>query len=60
MMMKTVPLNEDEAWERMRAAILRCQRDPTEANHAEVRRCSRALTAAMTGGSPDDVVDEAA
>ena len=36
-----MPFDETEAWERMRAAILRYQADPTPENHAEMRRTSR-------------------
>jgi hypothetical protein len=54
------PLDENEAWERMRAAILRCRADPTEENHAEVRRRSRALTRAMEGDGAEVMDDQAA
>jgi len=54
-----MPLDENEAWERMRAAILRCQADPTEENLAEVRRSGRVLRAVMTGDS-DGAEDQAA
>lgn len=53
-----MPQDENEAWERMRAAVLRCQADQTEKNLAEVRRRSRELVAAMEGG--DGVDKEAA
>jgi hypothetical protein len=51
-----MPLDENEAWERMRAAILRCQADPIPTNEhlAEVRRHLRALTAAWEGAGADD------
>lgn len=49
-----MPRDETRAWERMRAAILRCQADPSEENLAEVRRRSRELTAAMEGADADD------
>jgi hypothetical protein len=42
-----MPLDETEAWEQMRTAILRYQADPTEKNLAEVRRRGRVLEAAM-------------
>lgn len=47
-------LDETEAWERMRAAILRCQADPSEQNHAEVRRLGRAMVRAMERDGADD------
>ena len=39
--------DETQAWERLRAAILRAQAEPTEENHAAVRRRSQRLVAAM-------------
>lgn len=48
-----MPLDENEAWQRMRAAILVCQADPTEHNRAEIRRWSRALHQAW-GLAPED------
>jgi len=47
-------LDENEAWERMRDAILRYQADPTPENHAEVRRSSRAFRAVFCGDSADE------
>jgi hypothetical protein len=44
-----MPLDENEAWERMQAAILRYQADPTDENHAEVRRTSRAFREVFCG-----------
>ncbi len=46
-----MPLDENEAWERMRAAILRYQADPTEKNLAEVRRTSRAFRDVFCGSN---------
>jgi hypothetical protein len=56
-----MPLDENEAWERMRAAILRYQADPTPENHADVRRTSRVFEAVFCGESTDaDAGKEAA
>jgi len=44
-----MPLDETEAWERMRAAILRYQADPTEESYAEVRRTQREFREAFCG-----------
>jgi hypothetical protein len=41
-----MPPDENEAWQMLREAILRCQADPSEKNMAEMRRCSRLLRAA--------------
>lgn len=51
-----MPLDENEAWEQLRAAILRCQADPTptEDHLAEVRRCSRAWQEACGVVFPPD------
>lgn len=49
--MPEVTDSETRAWERMRAAILRCQSDPTDKNRREVTRLSRALTRAMEATS---------
>lgn len=39
--------DENEAWERMRAAILRCRAEPTDENFAAVRRSREELERAM-------------
>lgn len=49
-----MPLDENEAWQRMQAAILRCQADPSEHNLAQVRRWSRALSQAWGLVPADD------
>jgi hypothetical protein len=54
-----MPPNENEAWQMLRAAILRCQADPSDKNMAEMRRCSRLLRAAW-GLIPDDDARDAA
>jgi len=54
-----MPLDENEAWERLRAAILRCQSEPSDENLAEVRRSGRVMLAAMTTDS-DGAEDQAA
>jgi hypothetical protein len=48
-----MPLDETEAWERMRTAILRYQADPSPENHAEMRRRSRAFKRLFCGNEAD-------
>jgi len=42
---------EQRAWERFRAAILRCQADPTDENLAQMRRCRDECVAALEATS---------
>jgi hypothetical protein len=48
-------LTEEEiAWERMRQAILKAQREPSDRNLAEVKRKSRDLVESMERPARDD------
>ncbi len=42
--------SESLAWERMKAAIMRCRAKPTDENRAEVARLGRELTRLMEAG----------
>ncbi|HZT90305.1 MAG TPA: hypothetical protein VFA12_20360 [Stellaceae bacterium] len=52
-------LSENEAWERLRLAILRCREEDTAASHAEVERARRAFVEACGEGGAEPEVARA-
>ncbi len=55
-----MPLDEAEAWERMRRAILRHQAEPTPETYAEMTRRSREFRAVFCDDGADDEGTQAA
>ncbi len=47
-----MPRDEERAWQRMRAAVLRCRAEPSDDHLADVRRYSDELVAAMAPDTP--------